>query len=170
MTTRHNADSKSRTKKIWAVGSLSVTLVALVIAAALAWPEGNDRNEIKSPRLAAIESAVRTVVEDYNSGDWAALSNRACGDLAARIIAGQHDGVLTNRKGNGVQVTSLADFHYTTENPDGTGYTFAKVKLGVPGDSDGETSDQVAFFALLKNADSWNVCTSQLVTVAGVEG
>lgn len=114
-----------------------------------------------------VELAVQAVVNAYNVGDWAAVEQGSCGDVAIRTAAESRGGLATNRADDEVRITGLDDFEFTTVDSAMNAYTFARVTVGRPDDPTGD-ADAVAFFALLDSGDGWKVCTSQIVSTTGI--
>lgn len=114
-----------------------------------------------------VELAVQAVVNAYNAGDWEAVKQGSCGDVAVRTWAESRGGLATTRADDEVRIISLDDFEFTTVDSAMNAYTFARVTIGRPDDPAGD-GDAVAFFALLDSGDGWKVCTSQIVSTTGI--
>ncbi|MGV0154780.1 hypothetical protein ACSW29_15725 [Rhodococcus sp. GB-02] len=114
-----------------------------------------------------VEFAVQSVVNAYNAGDWEAVAQGSCGDVAARTLEESRGGLATNRADDEVRIIGLDDFEFTTVDSAMNAYTFARVTIGRPDDPTGD-ADAVAFFALLDSGDGWKVCTSQIVSTTGI--
>ncbi|WCT06224.1 hypothetical protein [Rhodococcus qingshengii] len=149
--------------------------VALVAGFASVWLFGDskDTDDGRTGSITSadadqpVELAVQSVVNAYNAGDWEAVKQGSCGDVAARTLEESRGGLATNRADDEVRIIGLDDFEFTTVDSAMNAYTFARVTIGRPDDPAGD-GDAVAFFALLDSGDGWKVCTSQIVSTTGI--
>jgi hypothetical protein len=164
-------------RKIKMTSTALLCIVCAVIAGfGSVWLFGDSKDSDEDSRTGSftsadadqrVELAVQTVLNAYNAGDWEAVEQGSCGDVALRTAAESRGGIATNRTDDEVRITGLDDFEFTTVDSAMNAYTFARVTVGRPDDPTGD-ADAVAFFALLDSGDGWKVCTSQIVSTTGI--
>lgn len=123
-------------------------------ANSVAYSDG-DKKEVN-----AVQDAVRKLFVKYNQGDWKFVEDNTCGDVRLRFLEGRKDGIVSDAEDKVVKSTKVSDFSYAlvTNN---SARIFARLTFAAEDDPGGENSENIGFFALLKDSGVWRVCTAR---------
>jgi hypothetical protein len=136
----------------------TVSAVAFVMTRNTSEPANNDESETRA--------AIQVMVDRYNAGDFTYVKNNSCGELKIRAL--RDLGGLMDLNGSGApspsryEIRSVSDFQYFSRSKEGVQvYANAEVKYA----SSRNPVNHVAYFALLRDGNRWNVCTAMLMSM-----